>query len=146
MHQAYLGDSLRVLAVQVHQVGQASDHPASHAGPMYEDGGVSAATKENALIPAAVSHTGTNAAIPSTGMIKWSRPVPDVHDGQDVHDEKHREHDEDGDLERAEHSPMALRLSPGACPVPVRGLPSMLAMHFMIARTFVTEQSRTGPS
>jgi hypothetical protein len=39
---------------------------------MYDDGGVSAETKENARIPAEVSHAGTNAAMPSSGMIRCS--------------------------------------------------------------------------
>src|SRR6266851_4731347 len=50
-------------------------------GPMYDDGGVSGATKENARIPAAVSQAGTNAAIAASGMIRCSsgfqrRPAP----------------------------------------------------------------------
>lgn len=39
---------------------------------MWDDGGVSGATNENARMPAEVSHTGTNAAIPSSGMIRCS--------------------------------------------------------------------------
>src|SRR6516165_7900487 len=50
-------------------------------GAMYDAGGVSGATKENARIPAAVSQAGTNAAIPASGMIRCSsgfqrRPGP----------------------------------------------------------------------
>jgi hypothetical protein len=41
-------------------------------GAMYEAGAVSGPTKENTRIPAAVSHAGTNAAIPSSGMIRCS--------------------------------------------------------------------------
>src|ERR1700724_145510 len=50
-------------------------------GAMYDDGAVSGAMKENARIPAAVSHAGTNAAIPASGMTRCSsgfqrRPGP----------------------------------------------------------------------
>jgi hypothetical protein len=41
-------------------------------GPMYDDGAVSGATKENTRIPAEVSQAGTNAAMPASGMIRCS--------------------------------------------------------------------------
>src|SRR6185437_10821618 len=39
-------------------------------GPMYDSGGASGVTKENTLMPAAVSQAGTNAAMPSSGTTR----------------------------------------------------------------------------
>src|ERR1700749_3391408 len=50
-------------------------------GAMYDDGAVSGPMKENTRMPAAVSHAGTNAAIPASGITRCSsgfqrRPGP----------------------------------------------------------------------
>ena len=39
-------------------------------GPMYDAGGVSGTTKENTLMPAAVSQAGTNTTMPRTGTMR----------------------------------------------------------------------------